>query len=60
MKIEYDKLYKKWVVWLKVGNIRLELYRGTKKNCKSFKESKKGVETKWKYYTKLGLLEKAS
>lgn len=40
MILDYDELYKKWVVWLKQGNTYLEMYRGTKKDCMQFMRKK--------------------
>jgi len=43
MIIEYDEIYKKWVVWLKNGNIYEELFSSKlKKECKDYiKKNKK-------------------
>ncbi len=41
MQLEYEELYKQWVVWQKKGNCYIEIHKGTKKNCESFISSQK-------------------
>ena len=41
MKIEYDEIYSKWVVWLVKNSAWIEMYRSKrKKDCKEFTEKK--------------------
>ena len=45
MKIEYDDIYKQWVVWLIEGNTMTEIFKSdTKKDCVSFMKGKKKNE----------------
>ena len=39
MKIEYDNIYKKWVVWLKDRSVFEEMFKSkTKRECKKYIE----------------------
>ena len=42
MKIEYDNIYKKWVVWLKDRSVFEEVFKSkTKRGCKEYIEKAK-------------------
>lgn len=41
MMLEYENIYKCWVVWLHKKSLRIEVFRGKKKECEEFVKGKK-------------------
>lgn len=46
MTIEYDKYYKSWVVWEKDKNVKFEVFKGLKRDCKKYVKSRNNKNEK--------------